>query len=235
MTISRIVISLLTLLVVSIIKFIIYYTEILEIFNDFQYIECGIYIILGFIAIIIRLGLRGLIEDYLQDNLYTMGRSNDLDVPKVNNNQTMHTNFASRDTDADSNSNKPETTPSVDRGQPSSSSTSNTNNSSLINQNTKRSRHEYMSKVYQHKLDDIHERIKTLNLDLNNAKDEKERNSINESIEDEIESMSFISKAIEEEIKKSQIESNTSLSKRDIEKVDKNESEEEPSLRTNKK
>lgn len=229
MTISRIVISLLTLLVVSIIKFIIYYTEILEIFNDFQYIECGIYIILGFIAIIIRLGLRGLIEDYLQDNLYTMGRSNDLDVPKVNDNQTMHTNFASRDTDADSNSNKPETTPSVDRGQPSSSSTSNTNNSSLINQNTKRSRHEYMSKVYQHKLDDIHERIKTLNLDLNNAKDEKERNSINESIEDEIESMSFISKAIEEEIKKSQIESNTSLSKRGIEKVDKNESEEEPS------
>lgn len=227
MTISRIVISLLTLLVVSIIKFIIYYTEILEIFNDFQYIECGIYIILGFIAIIIRLGLRGLIEDYLQDNLYTMGRSNDLDVPKVNDNQTMHTNFASHD--ADSNSNKPETTPSVDRGQPSSSSTSNTNNSSLINQNTKRSRHEYMSKVYQHKLDDIHERIKTLNLDLNNAKDEKERNSINESIEDEIESMSFISKAIEEEIKKSQIESNTSLSKRDIEKVDKNESEEEPS------
>jgi len=86
-----------------------------------------------------------------------------------------------------------------------------------------------MSKVYQHKLDDIHERIKTLNLDLNKAKDEKERNSINESIEDEIESMSFISKAIEEEIKKSQIESNTSLSKRDIEKVDKNESEEEPS------
>jgi len=173
------------------------------------------------------------------DSYLMMG--GEVDVPKVKDNKITHTNFANRDIGTDSelsekdsgvaysSSNKPKTTPLVDDGEPSSSSTSNTNNSSVRNQDAKRSRHEHMSKVYQHKLEDLHERIKTLNLDLINAKDEKEQKSINESIDDEIESMAFISKAMEEEIKKSRIESNTSISKRDIEKVDKNESEEEPS------
>lgn len=86
-----------------------------------------------------------------------------------------------------------------------------------------------MAKIYEKSMNDLHEKVKALYLDIYNTKDEKECESLNEARDDELESIATLSRTMAEELKKSQsnIESNSSINKRDIEQVDKSESEEE--------